>query len=92
MPPKKKQTPIRKKMSTVEDLRRRVIQAEANLGMAKHGEGLSMTQRSSTRGRVEGSQRAAILKRRTERVVKLKKELKDARTQEVRSRQKPKHT
>ncbi len=86
---KKKQ--VSKKMARVEDLRRKVTQAEANLGMARHGEGLSLTRPHSRTGRVEGPRRAATLTRLSERLAGLKKELKAAKTQAVRAKQKPKH-
>jgi len=79
------------RMSTVEGLRRKVIQAEANLGMARRGEGLSLTRPRSTTGKVRGPQRAATLTRLSERLAGLRKELKAAKTQAIRAKQKPKH-
>ncbi len=89
MAQEKKQKP--KKKSRITDLERRVTQAEANLGMARHGEGLSLTRPRSTTGRVQGLRRAATLTRLSKKLAELKKELRNARTQRVRAKQKPKH-
>ena len=93
MAQEKKQKP--RKVSQVEALRRRVIQAEANLGMARSGEGLSLTRPHSTTGRVRGPQRTATLTRLTKKLTGLREELKTAKraegTRRIRAKQKPKH-